>query len=261
MRKLLFLLALCLPVAAAGQTVSFTGRASVGGDYKIVKGVHLGVEEELRMGDGFSSLGSVRTGVSLSYRPLTFLKVKAGYTLINPWKKSWSNFNAPRHRVYMDLAGRYPVGDFQFFLKERLQLTHRTGSYNVYETTPYALALKSSAGVKYKRFKRFEPSLSFEVRTALNDPWGTGVAAVDNHDNEYTAYTHTGYTHCYNNRYRTSLEADWVPAKHHVIAPYILADYCCDYEINTDSSGKVLKSKGYSNEWLFCVGLGYVYKF
>ena len=87
MKKILLsTIAVLVAVAAQAQSASFAGRASAEVDYKIVKGLHLSVGEEIRSNDNFSALGSLRTNVTLSYKPAQFLKLGAGYTLINPWK-------------------------------------------------------------------------------------------------------------------------------------------------------------------------------
>ena len=270
MKKLLVFAALLLPLAAFGQA-QFAGRASVEADAKIFKGFHVTAEEEIRVDDGFSSLGSVRTGLGVSYKPNKYFKVAAVYTLINPYKQSWQAFNAPRHRLYGDITGFYRLGDFQLFLKERLQFTHRTGDYNAYQINPNALALKSRLGFKYKGIKDFEPGLSFEVRTALNDPWGTidetkGLQTKKSGDragDTYYYYTPAGYTHVYNNRYRINLGADWTLARHHTFSPYILADYCSDYEIDTNGGGTKLynETTGYVDVFRITIGLGYKFSF
>ncbi len=270
MKKLVILLLLLLPAAAFGQA-KLAGRASVEADYKVLKGFHLNVEEEVRVEDGLAGLGSLRTTLDASYKFNKYVKAGVGYTLINPYKDEWSNFNAPRHRLYADVTGTLPLGDFQLFLKERLQFTHRTGDFNVYQTTPNALVLKSRLGVKYKRFKNFEPSLSFEIRTALNEPWGTiddtaGLQTKKSGDRAgetYYKYTHTGYTHLYNNRYRVNLGMDWKLAKHHTFAPYLLFDYCSDYVLDTNGEGTKLWSAttGYVDVFRISIGLGYKFSF
>lgn len=263
MKKLALILALLMPAAAFAQTVNFAGRASVGADYKIVKGLHIAVEEELRAGDGFSSLGSVRSTAQITYKPLKFVKLGAGYTLINSWSSSDNAFKSPRHRFFLDVSGNLRLGDVQFSLKERLQFTHRTGSYNVYQNTPNALALKTRLGVKYKGWKKVEPHLYYEIRTALNDPWGTisGSALIDDDGNTYYAYTPAGYTHVYNNRYRGNIGLDWKLSKHHELSPYILLDYCSEYELDTNKAGTKFYSAAYDNVFRVSLGLGYVFKF
>lgn len=264
MKRLAFILALLLPLAAQAQTsTTVAGRASVGVDYKIVKGLHVKAEEEVRSGDGFSSLGSLRTTVGLTYKPSKYVKLGVGYTLINPWKSSWNAFNAPRHRGYLDVTGYLPLGDFQFSLKERLQLTHRTGEFNVYQTTPNALALKSRIGVKYKGWRAVKPSIYFEVRTALNDPWGSmsGSQQTKKDGTTYYAYTPSGYTHLYNNRYRGNIGLDWNITKQHTLSPYVLLDYISEYEIDANSDGTRLFSAAYNEMFRVSLGIGYTFSF
>jgi len=270
MRRILALAVLLLPLTLFGQA-KFAGRASVEADYKISKGFHITAEEEVRVADGLAGLSSLRTTLGASYKVNKYFKLGAGYTLINPYKDTWQAFNAPRHRFYADVAGYYKVGDFQFSLRERLQLTHRTGEFNVYQNTPNALALKSRIGVKYKRIKAFEPSLSFEMRTALNDPWGNidesqGLLTKKSGDRAgetYYVYEHTGYNHVYNNRYRINIGADWSLARHHTFSPYLMLDYCTDYEIDTNGSGTKLytATTGYSDVFRISIGLSYKFSF
>ena len=265
MKKIAFILAMLLPTAAFAQSVTFAGRASAGADYKIIKGLHLSVEEEIRSGDDFSSLGSIRSTVGISYKPVKFIKLGAGYTLINPWKSSANAFNNPRHRFFFDVAGNLRLGDFQLSLKERLQLTHRTGSFNYTQTTPNALALKSRLGVKYKGWKKLEPYAYFEVRTALNDPWGSYKTEVDDEGETYYPFTLSGYNHLYNNRYRGSIGLEWKISKHHELKPYMLLDYINEYEIDTkndtDHNCYSFKSAAYNNFLRISAGLSYVFKF
>ena len=67
MKKLVYLLALLLPLGAAAQTQS-GARASIGADWKMAKGLHLTVEEEIRMDGVFSSLGRLQTTIGLDYK-------------------------------------------------------------------------------------------------------------------------------------------------------------------------------------------------
>lgn len=270
MKKLALIAALLLPVAAWAQ--EFGARTSIGADYKIQNGLHLGVEEELRVEDG--TLDNLRTTLDLSYKVNKYLKVGGGYTLINPWKVSdeLTGFNNPRHRLFVSATGHYKIGDFQLSLKEKLQFTHRTGdSLNVYQTNPNALALKSRIGVKYKGFADWEPFAYFELRTALNDPWGevSGNLQYTNKDRAYYTYTHTGYTHVYNNRYRFNIGTDWAPSKKHNFTFGILADYCTDYEIDTNGPSNweekgvrlFTETTGWVDTFRLSVCIGYQFKF
>ena len=263
MKRLVFILALLLPWGVLAQTTMEWGaRASVEGNYKIAKGVHLYAEEEFRFQG--SAFDNMRTTLGFTYKPFKALKMGIGYTLINSRKSSTGEFKAPRHRVFADLSGTLQAGYFQFTLKERLQLTHRSGEFNVYQNTPNALALKSKFTVKYKGWFTTEPYASFEVRTALNDPWGTasGTAKWNNKGTKtYYDYTPTGYTHVYNNRYRGELGVNFELDKSHALKPYVLLDYCTDYDLDINAEGNHLMSAAYTDVLCLSVGLNYVFSF
>ena len=240
MKKIAIILAMMLPAAAFGQSFSTGARASV----------------------------------------CVFLKVGVGYTLINPYKINkeldndalYTGFWAPQHRLTADVTGTLKAGKFSFSLRERLQFTHNTyDALNEYQSTRNALALKSRIGVKYKG-KYVDPSLSFEVRAALNDPWGTvsGNAQTTNDTKrEYYTYTHTGYTHAYINRLRLNLGADILLSKSHTLTPYVLFDYCMDYEIDTNGADKWAEkgvriftdSTGWVYSTALILGLKYTFSF
>ena len=271
MKKIVLLLALAiLPGAAFAQSTSVAARTSVGAEYKIVKGLHLKAEEELRIDDGFSSIASLRTTAGISYKPIDYVKIGAGYTLINPWKNSASAFNAPRHRAYGEVTGYLKFGDVQLSLKERLQYTKRTSVSNIYQTNPNELVLKSRLKAAYKGWRTVTPSLAFEIRTALNEPWGytTGSAKTTKTSKRtYYDFTFSGYNHVYNNRYRGELAADIRLAKHHNLIPYVLLDYHNNYEIDTNGSdnwakdGLRLFSAEYVNALRVSVCLAYEFHF
>ncbi|MBR4735279.1 MAG: DUF2490 domain-containing protein [Bacteroidales bacterium] len=271
MKKIVLALALLVPAVSFGQSFSTGGRAAVGVDYKVSKGFHIEAEEEVRTADSFAGLGSLRTTLGISYKPLNFLKVGAGYTLINPYKIGkeldddvlYTGFWAPRHRFFADVTGTLKLGKFNLSLRERFQFTHNADNdLNVYQSTRNALALKSRIGVKYKGWRYVEPSLSFEARAALNDPWGyTSGSAQTTSDTkrEFYTYTHTGYTHAYFDRLRLNLGVDITPSKYHTFGPYILLDYNMDYNIDTNGPDK-WATKGVriftdNTGWVYSTGL------
>lgn len=278
MKKILFVAAALLwGVFAHAQSASFAGRASAKVDYKIVKGLHISVGEEIRSNDKFSALGSLRTVVGLSYKPIPYLKLGAGYTLINPWKDgkeieladesttTYYGFWAPKHRFIADATGLLRLGDFQLSLRERVQFTHDGDSdMNVYQAPRNEVALRSRLGVKYKRWKVVEPYADFEIRTQLNGAWGyTSGDRQTKKDGvtTYYDYTPTGYTHVYNDRYRGEIGLDWNITKHHTVNPYLLLDYLSEYEIDTNKKGTRLYSAGYSNLFRVSLGIGYTFSF
>lgn len=277
MKKIvLFLAALLTAVLAQAQSASFAGRASAGVDYKITKGLHISVEEEIRSNDNFSALGSLRTIVGVTYKPIKYLRLGVGYTLINPWKNGKSieqedgtsslyyGFWAPKHRFIGDVTGIVRFGDFQLSLRERVQVDHNGDSkMNVYQDPKNKVALRSRLGVKYKGWALAEPYARFEIRTQLNGAWGTtsGDQQTKSDGTTYYNYTHTGYSHVYNDRYRGEIGADFNLGKHHVLTPYLLLDYLSEYEIDTNKEGTRLFSAAYSNLFRVSLGIGYLFKF
>lgn len=263
MKRLPLLVALLLAGATAFAQTETGARASVSADYKIRKGLHLSAEEEMRIDNNFGSVNSFRTGVQLSYKYRKAVKLGVGYTLINPFKAAEKVYYPPRHRFYADITGYLPLGNFQLSLKERLQYTLRTGEFNVYQNTPGALALKSKLTLKYKGWRTVEPYAAFELRTALNDPWGTisGSSQTNSSGRTYYVYTPAGYSHIYNNRYRADIGAEIQFDKRHSLTPYLLIDSCSDYEIDTNKEGTRLFSAAYVASLKLSLCLSYTYSF
>lgn len=264
MKKYLIALTLLLPLAAAAQSTTEGGaRASAGVEVKIRKGLHLSVEEEVRLEGAFKSLDRFQTNVELEYKPVKWMKLGLGYSLINPYGYTNLSFKNPRHRVFFDAGAHYNYYGFSFSIKERLQMTHRTGTFNTYQTTPNKLELKSRVGVEYKGWTYFEPGVFFEMRTAFNDPWGVvdGTMHYKDDGTTYYNYTHTGYTHVYNNRYRGIFRTDIKLSSHHVLQPYALVDYITDYVIDTNSEGTRLFQAEYDDHFKISIGISYTFKF
>ena len=262
--RLLFLcLAAVLPFAAGAQTVETGVYSSLGVEYKIAKGLHLTAEEEVRVENNCTSLSSLRTTLGLTYKPSKYVKLGLGYTLINSYSASAQAFKAPRHRAFVEATGYLPAGNFQFSLKEKLQLTHRTGEFNVYQTTPNQLALKSKLGLKYKGWNHFEPGVSAELRVALNNPTlGTlGATGITNSGKTYYEYTPAGYGTADLDRLRLNFSGEIKFNKHHSLTPYLLVDFCSEYEIDTNAEGTRLFSAAYNKYTFLCPGLSYVFSF
>ena len=99
---------------------SFGTRYSVGIDKKIIKGLHVDFEEELRL-DGISALDKSYTTLGVSWKVLPFLKIGAGYSAIgartaddlNPGTMVWDW----RHRGTFDVTGTVKSGAWKFSLR------------------------------------------------------------------------------------------------------------------------------------------------
>ena len=262
---MLCLLAL-LPAVASGQTsysipvgglsTDFGARLSAGVDKKLAKGLHLGVDGEVRFADNFSSLGRWQAGVGLTYKVNPYLKVGGGYIFIDKLNSSgeWT----PRHRAYLDVRGSLRSGDWRFSLKERLQLTCRNADgMNVYQSNPNALALKSRLKAEYKGFGSVSPYAYAEARIALNDP---ACSAVWN-GTSFSDYSFNGYTDTYLNRIRGAVGLSWKLSKQHALDFSVLGDYCYDKEVDTNASGTKLKSISYERAFNTHICVGYTFSF
>ena len=257
MKKLLSLLLALIPLLGFAQgTVNdletdLGARLNLSLNKKIVKGLHLVAEGEIRLSDNFTSLGRYQAGLGVTYKLSPVFKVGAGYLFIE--KMNASSEWKPRHRVYADVSAALKAGDWRFSIKERLQLTHREVK-NAYQNAPNSLALKSRFKVSYKGFKGVTPYGYAEIRNVFNDPscsatWSTTSQA-------YTNYSFTGYTDVYVNRLRGALGAEWKLNKRHALDCCLLGDYGYEKNIDTNSSGTQLKSLTYDQSFkgIFCVG-------
>ena len=240
----------------SGLETDFGGRLSLGVDRKLAKGLHLGIDGEVRLSDNFSSFGRWQAGVGLTYKVNPYLKLGAGYIFIDK-RNSDGEWN-PRHRFYLDATGGIKAGDWRFSLKERLQLTHRNpDGMNVYQANPNALALKSRLKAQYNGFRSISPYAFVEARLALNDPACTATW----NGSSFTDYAFTGYTDAYLNRVRTALGLEWSLTKHHALDITLFGDYCYDKIVDTNASGTQLNSLTYDRTFITNLSIGYKFSF
>lgn len=108
--------------------------------HKITKTVSAAVDAELRTRNDFRTIDRVSIGADVSYKPLHWLKLTAGYVLLvdhqqekltyhddsdeyNNWRPS---YYGTRHRVSVSATGEYkPHKRVKISLRERYQFTHR----------------------------------------------------------------------------------------------------------------------------------------
>ncbi len=249
-----------LPLAAQGTLNSletdFRTRSSVSLDWKLIKGLHLEAEYELRSEDALSRIDRHQATLGLSYKIAPWLKAGASYTYIYHHKSdSWT----PRHRFNADLTFSWKSGDWRFSLKEQLRLTHKTESLNSAQENADPLMLKSRAKVQYKGFKFIEPYAFLELRNVFNDPsfsatWSTTSLA-------YANYQFTGYNSAYVNRYRGAIGMEWNISKHSAIDICAMADYCYDKNIDVDKTQTYLKSFTWDQALNGILSIGYKFSF
>ena len=251
------LLVLAIPAFAEDDVSDVQGRVSVGVEKKIVKGLSVSLEEQVRFSNKFSTLDRLHTDLALEYKVNRYFRIGVGTILINNYKPNTRNW-VHKERFYLDLTGRYKAGIVEMSLKERLQLTHRFGSFNTAETTPNLLGLKSRFKVAVD-LKKLEPYAYFEARTVFNGPTGT-VGTYDDEEQMWE-YTATGYKDVYFDRFRASAGLKWKINTHNALDLFFLGDYVQSWKIDTDKSQAYLKSKILEKGFISHIGIGYTFKF
>jgi hypothetical protein len=268
-----FAIAMALPIALNAQTDTaldpeFGGRISVSVDKRITRGLHVSLEEEVRFDNNFGSLDRLQTTLGLNYKVNEFIKFGVGYALINGYSSTNQAFKNIRHRFMVDVKGTLKVANWNLSLKERLQLTHRTGDYNIYQNPANALMLKSRLTAKYRGFGAVQPYAYFELRNYLNAPV---IEAAFDGTNYYTLddYSETGepgwflkgFNGGYINRVRGSLGIDIRLDKRSTLNFYLLGDYCIDKEVDANAEGTKLKSYTKETGFRGWIGAGYEFAF
>ena len=240
MKKLISILACAMiPLAASSQTVSdlttdFQSRTSIGADWKIVKGLHLEGEYELRTSDSFSAISSHRASVGLSYKITSGLKAGVEYTYIHHHKltekaDTWT----PRHRVSASLSYTLKSGDWRFGLKEQIRLTNKATA-NECEEPVNAITLKSRLKVSYKGFDKIEPYAFIEGRNLLNAALVNATYSTTSNNWGNYSFGGYGFVEPYFNRIRGALGLEWTLSRSSAIDLCLTEDYC--YERNLDVS-------------------------
>ena len=246
---------------------NFGARLSVSVDKKLAKGLHLQVEEEIRLDDWGLSLDRLHTTLGLSYKVHPNIKLGIGYAMINPYSTVNSAFRSSRHRLMLDATGSIRFGDWRLSLKERFQATYRTGEMNEYQNPRTALTLKSRIKVSYKGFQRMEPYAYFELRNTLNAPVikanydGTNYLTDAMSQVGEAGWFIDGWNGIYVNRLRSAIGFDYRIDKRNDIDVSIMADRIMDKVVDANSEGTKLKSYTRELYFVYWMTVGYKYSF
>ena len=260
-RILLIAVAAIFPLLASAQITTNPLETELGArvgltlDKKLAKGLHLQLEGEARTAGNFTDIGRYDAGLGLTYKLNKTFKFGLGYNMIE--KKNSEGVWKMRHRIYVDAKATLHAGDWNFSLRERLQLTHKDVNAIKKQTTPNSLALKSRLQATYKGFSDVEPYAYIEFRNVFNDP--SCSATWSTVSQTYADYKFLGYNHAYLNRIRGSIGAEWKLDSHNSFDFYILTDDCKEKETDTADNGTRLKALYWDQTFYgaFCVG----YKF
>jgi hypothetical protein len=242
-------------------------RLSVSVDKKLARGLHISLEEEIRMDNNFGSFDRFHTTLGLSYKVNDYLKLGVGYAMINPYSSSDGAFKSSRHRLMLDATGSLRFGDWRLSLRERFQATYRSGDMNEYQNPRTALTLKSRLKLSYKGLRRLEPYAYVELRNTLNSPV---ISASYDGTNYLTSalsqYGEAGWfidswTGMYVNRVRGSLGFEYRLSKASRIDISLLADHIVDKVVDANAEGTKLKSYTRETGFVGWINIGYSYSF
>lgn len=245
----------------------FGGRLSVSVDKKLARGLHVSLEEEIRMDNNFGSFDRFHTTLGLSYKVNDYLKLGVGYAMINPYSSSNSAFKSSRHRLMLDATGSLRFGDWRLSLRERFQATYRSGDMNEYQNPRTALTLKSRLKLSYKGLRRLEPYAYIELRNTLNAPV---ISASYDGTNYLTSalsqYGEAGWfidswSGVYVNRVRGSVGFDYRLSKASSIDVSLMADRIMDKVVDANAEGTKLKSYTRETGFVGWINIAYSYSF
>lgn len=242
-------------------------RLSAGIDKKLSRGLHLTFDGEARLDNNFASFDRLQGTLGVTYKPFKRFKIGAGYSFIAGYSSNNSAFKNPRHRLLVDAQLSHRTDHWTFSLKERLQFTRRTGSFNAYQNPATAITLKSRLKAKYNGLRRFTPFASIEMRTYLNAPVivattdGSAWYTADGNDEGDAGWFLDGFSGIYNNRYRASIGTDYRLDRRSTLSAYLLLDYVNDKVVDANAEGTKLKSYTRETGFVGWLGLEYRYNF
>ena len=248
MRKFILLIAACAiiaPMALSAQTYKEPEYSTetesdlqtrIGFDIskRIIKGLNISWEEELRLKDNITRLDRIHSSLGVTYRILPWFRVGTTYTFIaidHNGKKStdYKRYWDLRHRISADLLFTYKTGNWSFSLRERPQFTFRTDSINPLEKVKCAMVLRQRVKAQYSIYNMpLKPYVSVEVSNTLNAPDYAGGNYID--------------------KVRSMLGVEWKLNKQSTLEFYYRFDYTYNRDISVrgddDHKGDSWHNKG-----------------
>lgn len=264
---------LLLPVLSVAQEKNYvetdptftTGaRVAVGAEVNLIpRTLDLSVSEQLRLGDNFSRFQRSYTTVGLDCKLLPWLKAGLSYSFIenNSTSKGWGM----RHRGAFALTESFKVDRWKISFREKVQVTHRSDSVNLYQSPQNVWVLKGRVKAGYNLpHSRFTPYASAEARILMN---GVNPDAFE-YDSKKGRWSNPDpqYNDVYLNRVRLIGGTTYKMRNRNVLDLYVVADLKYDLDIDFNSDGKQKKTTSGYADYLFLndsyfVGFGVSYTF
>ena len=170
-------------------------------------------------------------------------------------------------RFAFDLTGSVKSGDWTFSLKERFQVTHRSGSFNTYQNPTNAMLMKTRLMAKYRGYDWIKPYGYIELRNTLNAPaikatYNSAKGTYSSTDGSTEpGWFISGWNNAYINRVRGTLGCNVPLGDAHELDLYLMTDYYTDKKVDASSDGKELQSYTLRHGINVTLGIGYTFSF
>lgn len=273
MRKsVLLLLIVSFAVSCFAQTDVDLGnefglRLSASIDKELPRGLHVFLDEEIRLDNNLGAFDRFHTTIGMTYRLNDYFKVGVGYALINPYSNTRGTFKNSRHRLLLDGTARLKFGNWRLSLRERFQTTYRSGDVNIYQNPRTELALKSRLKLLYN-FRRVEPYAYVELRNVFNSPVVNarydGLTYLDPATMQpegEAGWFLKGYNGVRVNRIRSAVGAEYRLSQRSRIDASLLFDCTDDIVIDANKKGTKLKSYTREKGYMTWLNVAYSYSF
>ncbi|WP_298651805.1 DUF2490 domain-containing protein [uncultured Proteiniphilum sp.] len=152
---------------------------------KKLKKIELNGEFEFRMQDNLQNIARLSGKVGVEYRIIKPLKIGVAYQYIHFYDVEYSDYQ-PRNRFITYLQGQQKWGNFNFSLRERVQLTTRdesdriksNGKIDTYKMNPDWI-WRNRLKIEYDIPKcKITPAVSVESFYQLNNPDGNAFEGM-----------------------------------------------------------------------------------
>ena len=179
--------------AFANDNDDFGVWTSIDASKKLTEKMKFGIEGEFRTTDGVKEVDRRSLGVSLSYKPVTWLKADIGYIFINAYEPAETKVEAfdesaglyntkydhayrvNKDRLYASLTGSFDIGRFEFSIRERLQYTYSNDAFTTEDKTEWDYEDKVNFMDPYQDTKteveQKDPKRNTTLRSRLTVKW------------------------------------------------------------------------------------------
>ncbi|MDR2039631.1 MAG: DUF2490 domain-containing protein [Bacteroidales bacterium] len=171
MFRLLLLILLLFSVSVIAQQREMDGGACLAVEVKkgITRNLDLSVEEEVRLITNNTGFNRSMTTLGADYS-LFNRRMKVGLYYCYMYVYNSDFYYESRHRVYLSLSYKQPLGNFILSWRGRLQRTYRNENKGEYKVNPKYI-LKNKLELEYHILgSRWRPFLSCDLSNTINDP-------------------------------------------------------------------------------------------